>query len=95
VHELSISRLLGLAGRATGMVSVDTGPAHLAAAVGCTVVAIFGKTEPFMYAPRGRSAVVECLVGEHEGQRSMLYITPEQVLAAWQTALSTGPDCKG
>ena len=63
VHELSISRLLGLAGRATGMVSVDTGPAHLAAAVGCTVVAIFGKTEPFMYAPRGRTAVVECLVG--------------------------------
>jgi heptosyltransferase-2/heptosyltransferase-3 len=88
VHELSISRLLGLAGRATGMVSVDTGPAHVAAAVGCTVVAIFGKTEPFMYAPRGRAASVQCLVGEHEGERSMLYITPQQVLAAWQTALN-------
>ena len=36
-----------------------------------------------MYAPRGRSAVVECLVGEYEGRRSMLYITPQQVLAAW------------
>jgi hypothetical protein len=45
-----------------------------------------------MYAPRGRNAVVQCLVGEREGQRSMLYITPEQVLAAWQTALSAGPD---
>jgi heptosyltransferase-3 len=88
VHELSISRLLGLAGRAMGMISVDTGPAHLAAAVGCTVVALFGKTEPFMYAPRGRAAVVECLVGEHEGERSMLYIRPEQVLAAWQAALN-------
>jgi heptosyltransferase-2/heptosyltransferase-3 len=92
VHELSISRLLGLAGRATGMVSVDTGPAHLAAAVGCAVVAIFGTTEPFMYAPRGRTAVVECVVGEHEGERSMLYIKPEQVLAAWQTARSARPD---
>jgi ADP-heptose:LPS heptosyltransferase len=92
VHELSISRLLGLAGRATGMVSVDTGPAHLAAAVGCTVVAIFGTTEPFMYAPRGRRATVECLVGEHEGERSMLYIKPQQVLAAWQAALRAGPD---
>jgi ADP-heptose:LPS heptosyltransferase len=92
VHELSISRLLGLAGRATGMVSVDTGPAHLAAAVGCTVVAIFGTTEPFMYAPRGRRAMVECLVGEHEGERSMLYIKPQQVLAAWQAALRAGPD---
>jgi heptosyltransferase-3 len=88
VHELSISRLLGLAGRATGMVSVDTGPAHLAAAVGCTVVTIFGTTEPFMYAPRGRTAVVECLLGEHEGERSMLYIKPEQVLAAWRAAMS-------
>jgi ADP-heptose:LPS heptosyltransferase len=88
VHELSVPRLLGLAARATGMVSVDTGPAHLAAAVGCTVVTIFGKTEPFMYAPRGRTAVVECVLGEHEGERSMLYITPELVLAAWQRALS-------
>jgi hypothetical protein len=76
VQELSISRLLGLAGRASGMISVDTGPAHLAAAVGCTVVALFGRTEPFMYAPRGRTAVVHCLVGEHEGERSMRYITP-------------------
>jgi heptosyltransferase-2/heptosyltransferase-3 len=87
VQELSISRLLGLAGRASGMISVDTGPAHLAAAVGCTVVALFGRTEPFMYAPRGRTAVVRCLVGEHEGERSMLYISPQQVLAAWQAAL--------
>jgi heptosyltransferase-2/heptosyltransferase-3 len=91
VHELSISRLLGLAGRATGMVSVDTGPAHLAAAAGCTVVAMFGTSEPFMYAPRGRDAVVECVAGEYEGHRSMLYITPQQVLAAWQRAVRTGP----
>jgi ADP-heptose:LPS heptosyltransferase len=91
VHELTISRLLGLSARATGMISVDTGPAHLAAAVGCTVVTLFGKTEPYMYAPRGRTAVVECLIGEHEGGRSMLYIKPEQVLAAWQAALRAGP----
>jgi ADP-heptose:LPS heptosyltransferase len=91
VHELSISRLLGLAGRATGLVSVDTGPAHVAAAAGCTVVALFGTTEPYMYAPRGRSAVVECVVGEYEGRRSMLYITPQQVLAAWQRAVCAGP----
>jgi len=91
VHELSITRLLGLAGRAIGMISVDTGPAHVAAAVGCTVVTLFGRSEPFMYAPRGRTARVECLVGEHEGERSMLYIKPQQVLAAWQAALRPEP----
>jgi len=91
VHELSISRLLGLVGRATGLVSVDTGPAHVAAAAGCTVIAMFGTSEPYMYAPRGRSAKVECVVGQHEGRRSMLYITPQQVLAAWQRAVCAGP----
>jgi ADP-heptose:LPS heptosyltransferase len=86
VHELSIPRLIGLSEIATGLVSVDTGPAHLAAAVGCTVVTLFGTTEPFMYAPRGRTATVACLVGERDGVRSMRYIDPSQVLAAWHKA---------
>jgi heptosyltransferase-3 len=88
VRELSIRKLLGLSERATGLVSVDTGPAHLAAAVGCTVVTLFGTTEPFMYAPRGRNAVVECLVGERGGVRSMQYIEPSEVLSAWQRAVT-------
>ena len=87
VHELSITRLLGLSELAAGLVSVDTGPAHLAAAVGCTVVTLFGTTEPFMYAPRGRKAVVECLVGERAGVRSMLFIEPSDVLDAWRRAV--------
>lgn len=86
VHELSIPRLIGLSELATGLVSVDTGPAHLAAAVGCTVVTLFGTTEPFMYAPRGRNATVICLIGEREGVRSMRYIEPAQVLGAWRQA---------
>jgi heptosyltransferase-2/heptosyltransferase-3 len=87
VHELSISKLIGLSEVAAGMVSVDTGPAHVAAAVGCTVVTLFGTTEPFMYAPRGRRARVSCLIGERQGVRSMLYIEPSQVLTAWRQAV--------
>ncbi|MGH8231766.1 MAG: glycosyltransferase family 9 protein, partial [Steroidobacteraceae bacterium] len=90
VHELSLSRLLGLAARAAGMISVDTGPAHVAAAVGGRVVTLFGTTEPFMYAPRGRHAVVRCMVGEYEGRRAMRYIRPEQVLQAWHSAMTAG-----
>ncbi|HWW21493.1 MAG TPA: glycosyltransferase family 9 protein [Steroidobacteraceae bacterium] len=84
VHELSIPKLIGLSELATGMVSVDTGPAHLAAAVGCSVVTLFGSTEPFMYAPRGRNARVSCLIGARPGGRSMLYIEPSEVLTAWR-----------
>jgi ADP-heptose:LPS heptosyltransferase len=87
VHELSIPRLMGLADIAAGLVSVDTGPAHVAAALNCTVVALFGTTEPFMYAPRGRNATVICLTGERDGVRSMRYIEPAEVLRAWHQAI--------
>jgi heptosyltransferase-3 len=91
VDELSIPRLIGLSELATGLVSVDTGPAHLAAAVGCPVVTLFGTTEPFMYAPRARTARVVCLVGERQGIRSMRYIDPTEVLAAWRNAIDERP----
>ncbi len=35
------------------LVTGDTGPMHLAAAVGTPVVAIFGPSDPARYAPRG------------------------------------------
>jgi ADP-heptose:LPS heptosyltransferase len=82
-RELPLPRLMALAERAFGMISVDTGPAHVAAAVGCPVVTLFGRANPQMYAPRGPNARVTCLTGTYEGEQSMLGITPEQVLSAW------------
>jgi heptosyltransferase-2 len=40
------------------LVSGDTGVAHLAAALGTPVVALFGPTDPTLTAPRGQTAVV-------------------------------------
>ena len=37
-----------------GCASVDTGPAHIAAAVGCPLLTVFGPSDPALYAPRGR-----------------------------------------
>ena len=48
-----IAALLGLA-RAT--VGNDSGPTHLAAVVGCPTVAIFGPTDPAVWAPVGPHA---------------------------------------
>jgi ADP-heptose:LPS heptosyltransferase len=43
-------------------ISVDTGPAHIAAAVGCPLLAIFGPTNPQRFLPRGPGRV-ELLLG--------------------------------
>ncbi|MGI8914466.1 MAG: glycosyltransferase family 9 protein [Chloroflexota bacterium] len=51
--QTSIAGLAALAATAGVMVANDSGVAHLAAAVGCPTVAIFGPTSAELYAPRG------------------------------------------
>jgi heptosyltransferase-2 len=48
-----LSALIGLLARADLVVSNDTGPMHLAAALGRPVVALFGASDPGVSAPRG------------------------------------------
>ncbi len=43
--------------------SVDTGPAHIAAAVGCPLLVIFGPTDPELFAPRGPGPI-ELILGK-------------------------------
>ena len=51
----------GLLRRAALVISNDTGPAHLAAAVGAHVLSVLGPTEPEQWAPWGqRVEVVRC-----------------------------------
>jgi heptosyltransferase-2/heptosyltransferase-3 len=83
--ELPMSRLLALQERATGMVSVDTGPAHSAAALGCPLVVLFGTASLDFYAPRSRNGAVICLRElDPDGAPSMLAISPDQVIDAWR-----------
>jgi heptosyltransferase-2/heptosyltransferase-3 len=86
--DLPIPRLLALAERATGLVAVDSGPAHAAVAVGCPTVVLFGRAEAALYAPRGPDTVVQALTGMVDGERSMLGITAEDVLAAWREMMT-------
>jgi heptosyltransferase-2/heptosyltransferase-3 len=84
--DLPIPRLIALLERAAGLVSVDSGPAHAAAAVGCPQVVLFGKASPSLYRPWGAAgAAVNVLRGEIDGEASMLGIAAESVMDAWST----------
>ena len=51
VHSSSISGLIDATRRAAGIVGVDSGPMHLAAALGKPGVALFGPTDPAQNGP--------------------------------------------
>lgn len=56
--ETSLMTLAALYQKATAVVSTDTGPMHIAAAVGTPLVAIFGATAPWRTGPWGENHVV-------------------------------------
>jgi heptosyltransferase II len=53
--KLSIRESMALIGRMNMAICVDSGPAHLAAAAGVPVVAIFGPTDPARWGPWGEN----------------------------------------
>jgi ADP-heptose:LPS heptosyltransferase len=82
--DLPIPRLVALLARAAGLISVDSGPAHAAAAVGCPLVVLFGKALPSLYRPWGTAgADVKVLSGQMAGEPDMLGIESRSVIAAW------------
>jgi ADP-heptose:LPS heptosyltransferase len=82
--DLPIPRLVSLLDRASGLVTVDSGPAHAAAAVGCPQVVLFGKALPSLYRPWGTAgADVQLLTGLIDGEPNMLGIDASSVIAAW------------
>ena len=52
--DLDLLELAAVLERLDLFVTGDTGPMHLAAAVGTPIVAVFGPSDPARYAPRGR-----------------------------------------
>ena len=83
--DLPVPRLVALLARAEALITVDSGPAHAAAAVGCPLVVLFGKASPSLYRPSGvAGAPVELVRGEIGGEPSMLGISTQTVVDAWR-----------
>ena len=81
--DLPVHILLPLLERASSMVSVDTGPAHAAAALGCPTVALFGASDPQLYRPGGVTTPAIALTGMIDGKPNMLGINADSVIRAW------------
>lgn len=83
-RELPLPRMRALLAIAHSMISVDTGPAHLAAAMGCPLVVMFGSVSPSHWRPRSRVPGAVQVLGGPPASTRVDAITPEQVIEAWQ-----------
>lgn len=95
--DLDLLELAALLSLARVVVANDSGPMHLAAAVGTPVVAFFGPTDPGRTAPTGAPARVEdryvfcspCFLRECPyGHECMKEILPEDALTAVEELLA-------
>ena len=88
VH-LPLGRLLALCEIAHSMISVDTGPAHVAAALGSPLVVLFGDRSPSHWLPRSVCGAPVIGLGGSPGVRHVNEISVQAVFHAWRS-LSLG-----
>jgi heptosyltransferase-1 len=95
--ETSLGDLVALLRRATLLVAHDSGSVHIAAALGTSVVAVYGPTNPDRLAPYGQADHVlshrelcgpTCPAYCFRGRRCLDAISPEDVIARARLALS-------
>jgi hypothetical protein len=76
IAELPLRRLLALCESAHSMISIDTGPAHVAAALGLPLVVMYGAESPRQWLPRSPSGCpcggcgLRCVACHHCGVTS-------------------------
>jgi heptosyltransferase-1 len=94
VHHSALAGLIHATRRAIAVVGVDSGPLHLAAALGKPGVAIFGPTDPAMNGPYGGTLEVLRSPGAATSYKrlaaidaSMREIDPDRVFEALKAQL--------
>jgi len=93
----TIGQLIALTRRARLFIGGDTGPLHLAAALGVPVVALFGPTDPARTGPFGTRAIAlrhaesETTFSHHrEIEAGLMKISAEEVISAARRLLGGG-----
>lgn len=97
VHGSGLPGLIDATRRAAAVIGVDSGPLHLAAALGKPGVAIFGPTDPARNGPYGGSlkvlrspSAVTSYKRREEIDESMRAVGPDEVLEALRASLGRG-----
>lgn len=80
-----LRRLLVLCERAVAMISIDTGPAHAAAALGCPLVVLYGAQPPSLWLPRSPAGSAVVALGGLPQRTRVDQIPLEEVIAAWRS----------
>ena len=83
--ELPLRRLLALCEHASAMISVDTGPAQAAAALGCPLIVLYGAQPPSLWLPRSPTGSAVVPLGGLPEHNRVDQISPDEVVAAWLT----------
>jgi len=98
-HVSTLAGLIYVTRRATAVVGLDSGPLHLAAALGKQGVAIYGPTDPERHGPYGGTIgvlrspeAVTTYRRTTEPDRSMREVTPDQVFEMLEPILATHKD---
>jgi heptosyltransferase-1 len=102
--KTSLNTLAALYRRAQVLVTTDSGPMHLAAALGTPVVALFGPTAPWRTGPYGPNHIVlragltcspcfkkQCLTTRYEERACMKRLTVDQVAHAVLGKIAAAP----
>jgi ADP-heptose:LPS heptosyltransferase len=90
--DLPLRRLLALLSISHSCISVDTGPAHAAAALNCPLVVLFGKASPSRFRPVSLDSPVQVIQGfaanAPDSDPDIGHITVQQAFAGWRDAIS-------
>jgi heptosyltransferase-2/heptosyltransferase-3 len=88
VAELPLRRLLALCQRAHSMISIDTGPAHAAAACGLPLLVMYGAESPGEWLPRSPSGSAVVALGGAPRSRRVDELSVTEVFDAWHSMVS-------
>jgi heptosyltransferase-2/heptosyltransferase-3 len=85
VADPPLRQLFALCEVAHSMISVDTGPAHAAAALGVPLVVMYGAESPAHWLPRGPAGTAVVGLGGPPASMRVDQLTVEAVFEAWRT----------